>query len=281
MQIVSTRSPIDILRFLEEYSYKGLPVQLWDQYLWMYSRLLGPLSAAVSGYELGGSCMYLLKNKSCVEGVVFADSREDSYGLFIDVIGEDLIELVMDFVKSQNLIVSSVSLKDAQLAQYFADKYPEYEMVRAQNKYSTVSIPSSDYDRDSIRELSQNDEWLFDEKEFSGDIRGWLGFAECISKGIRYFGYFRDNRCVSVAGLTRLTKFRSEVIAVHTFCEKDRRRGYATAVCLAALVEGLQDSAICTWTTNIENLGGNALARKLGFTLFSSDFLFRLQKNKK
>lgn len=267
MEVVAIKSANAVLSFLERYSYATLPKALWDHYLWLYNCLLDPLSSVITGYESEQLTFFLVLENGSEVGAAYARYSVNGFDLFFDALDYCALEALTEYLQKEGYALKSVSLRNESFAYRFIETSSQFELVEAVHQYF-IEAPLPFEENPMVRELSGADVCLFDA---SG---GWPEFPDCISEGLRYFGYVRDGVCISVAGIARLTRFRSEIIGVGTLFESQRRRGYARAVCAKAIAEALRDTTICTWTANCANTASNALAKSLGMQLYNSRFVF-------
>lgn len=268
MAICRTNSARELLSFLENHSFKAIPPELWDCYLWLYGKLLNPLSSALSDFDLDKSRMYVVKEADVLQGIAYCEFKQDTLTLYIDALNPSIVEQIILFLIDEGLNINSISFRDQILAEHFLYQHSNYKLVDAVHKYYIDQINFQTINS-QVRELNEPDSILFEH------IYGWDDFSDWLREGIRYFGFISDKRCLSIAGVTKLTKSRSEIIALQTFDEEDRRKGYAYNVCLKVIAEGLQESSVCTWTANASNLGSRKLADILGFKPFDSHFVLK------
>ncbi len=90
------------------------------------------------------------------------------------------------------------------------------------------------------------------------------------ARGCRFFAYIQNGIILSMCASARVNAFRSEIIALQTFGEDNRRKGFARKVCGRALNESLLDSSIVTWSTGTTNLASISTAKSLGFSPYFS-----------
>lgn len=272
--IIRVKSAIPLLDFLQEYSFSQIPDELWDKYLWLYGELLQPLAVAISDVDLSSFTMCTLQENTKTVGIAFGRLADTGLNVHIECIKESVINLFISELQRVNHPIVRINVRQKRLAQFIQRYYPQYKLIGSAKKYYTRKLPELNDDTCYIRELDANDVTLFDSMTFSNGSSGWPEFPSILEEGIRYFGFFVNDSLIAKAGLAKITAFRSEIIAVVTFEEKNRRKGYARTVCSYALKEGLKQSRICTWSCNVKNTGSRKTAESLGMTEYDSRYVF-------
>jgi GNAT superfamily N-acetyltransferase len=95
----------------------------------------------------------------------------------------------------------------------------------------------------------------------------WQSTDDFLEKG---FGYFllKNNKSIAVCFSAYVHEHWHE-IAIRTYIQEERRKGFATATARAYLNECLKKGLIPAWSTQNTNVISHALAEKLGFEFHS------------
>lgn len=271
--MTQTSSARALLSYLAARALSGVPAELWDSNLWLYGEILPLLSAPITGYETDRILLYLAREGGEPAGVAVSIRGEAGLSVYLQAGSETVASELLTRCSEEGGALRSVSTLDGRLARMLAQTRLPGAALGATAKLWTRS-PASPSARPSceVRELSAPDGKLFDAIVFSDGTSGWPGFRTCVESGVRYFGAFVGGRLVSVAGLCRLTRVRSEIIAVSTYREEDRGKGYAIAACRRALAEGLAEGCACTWTARVDNTASIRTAEAIGMHTYLTQY---------
>lgn len=263
--VAQTQSARAVLTYLAATALPDLPEELWDAHLWLYADVLPLLAAPLTGYETDRISMYTAEADGTA-GVAVAVRGEAGVRVHVHGRSTSVAEALLSRCVEEADAPAEVSTIDGNLARSLERTLMRGATLAITEKLWTRVAPrEGGTPADAfVRELETSDASLFDSVTFADGTRGWPGFRACLESGLRYFGTFDGSRLVSVVGLCRLSRSRSEIIGVGTIGESDRRKGYATAACHRALRAALAESRICTWTARADNEASVRTARRLG-----------------
>lgn len=259
-----------VLDYLAESVFAHLPLELWDRYLWLYNRLLGHLAEPIAGPSGRPMEAFVAKSDGRIVAIAVIVGSAAGRIVYVDAPSEALTEAVLQPV-APAVPQAITAVREWLLMHLQKQRYPEW-VLSGSARYWTFSghaerlrLPPC-----NVRELTPAE---------GGRVTGCVDhfgavdaavLEQRIRRGVRYFGAFADGRVVAIAGLCRLSRFRSEILSVCTPDPADRRRGYATAVCMEALRRALERADVCTWTSDIHNVGASRTAERIGMERFGT-----------
>ena len=259
-----------VLDYLAESVFAHLPLELWDRYLWLYNRLLGHLAEPIAGPSGRPLEAYVARSDDRVAAIAVIVGSAAGRIVYVDAPSEALADALLEPVAPAEP-QAFTAVREWLLMHLQTRCYPEW-VLSGSARYWTISghaerlrLPSC-----NVRELTAGE---------GGRVTGCVDHFGAVNaavlqgrirRGVRYFGAFAGGHVVSIAGLCRLSRFRSEILSVCTPDPADRRQGYATAVCMEALRQALERADVCTWTSNIHNVAASRTAERIGMERFGT-----------
>ncbi len=204
----------------------------------------------------------LLLYKIVKETKVIAISTYDKDTKTLHYIGETMESLkeLLSFLKQFK--IEKVHLINETIALDLM-KDPAFKLDYSDMKFYKNIKGNKLLDLITIKEINKENSYLL-----------WDNISEYIDQGISYFGGFLNGEIKCCAGISRVSKLRSEIIAVHTFKNDDRNKGYASILCNYLIDLALEKVDIATWTTGYSNIASINTAKNIGMKHFISIFTF-------
>jgi hypothetical protein len=259
-----------VLNYLAESVFTHLPLELWDRYLWLYNRLLAHLAEPIAGPSGRPLEAYVARTDDRIAGIAVIVGFGDERIVYVDAPSETLTDALLTPVapaKPQ----AYTAVREWLLMHLQKQRYPSW-VLSGSARYWTFSghaerlrLPAC-----NVRELAPDEGGRFTGCVDHFGAVDSVVLQERIRRGVRYFGAFLGGRVVSIAGLCRLSRFRSEILSVCTPDAADRRHGYATAVCMEALRQALERADVCTWTSDMHNVAASRTAERIGMERFGT-----------
>jgi len=267
-----TNSYSIIFDFIKNNTYRNIPVELWDNRLWLYGSILEKLDNVFQDKTSDNITLYVNVRECKTAGVACLIKKENTDELLIDAVDymdiDKFIEnIVNGYTKPLKITVNSLSLANCiqeKLKYDFKGDFANYYATR--NNYIESKMV--------IKELMKGDGYLFGG---IGDLKGWTDLDRILDNGIRYFSIVENNHWISMCGIGFLSVFRAEIIAVMTL-EPYRKKGLAKEVCSFAMKEVLKVVPLATWTARVNNEVSCATAESLGFTKYNELYNFSIDK---
>lgn len=250
MEIIKTKSPIELLEYLEKNTYNEFPKELWDNTLFFYGKLLTFMSLNVPEGLYEKVMLYKVVKNNNVHAISIYDIETKTLN-FIGETMESLKEL-LSFLKHKQFKIETIILINDTIALDLM-KEPSYKLNYSDVKFYKNIKSDNLFKLINIKEINKNNAHHL-----------WDGITDCIEEGIRYFGGFLNDEIKCCAGISRVSKTRSEIIAVHTFLENDRNKGYASNICSYLINLALENVDIVTWTAGYTNIASINTAKKIG-----------------
>lgn len=242
-----------LLRFLRNYTYRELPSELFDRYLWLYAEVEEFQYQVVYGFSQKPDLhLYEAIENDRISAIATVLLKDGTLNIKLDTLQDwTLDQFLLDILAQYKDVQVSLTVSNFQHASRIA-KLLNSEVVFGKVKYYTnQAVPLSDL---PVKEIG-----LTDEHPVQLDY-----FWRCLPFGQRSFGLSLDDRFRTMASLVQLTCLQAQIISVETFDEFDRHKGYAKAVCALVLNEGLKDAPIVTWSTSLTNTVSCRTAKSLG-----------------
>lgn len=261
MEIIKTKSPIELLEYLEKNIYNDFPKELWDDTLFFYGKLLTLMSLNAPDELFEKMLLHkIVQNKNIIAISIYDIDTKTLY--FIGETMDSLKEL-LSFLKHKQFKIETIILINDDIAldlmkeTSFTLNYSDlkfYKKIKSDNLFELIHV--KEINKDNAHYL-------------------WDGITDCIEEGIRYFGGFLNDEIKCCAGISRISKTRSEIIAVHTFLENDRNKGYASNLCSYLINLALENVDIVTWTAGYTNIPSINTAKKIGMKHSITIFNFK------
>ena len=242
-----------LLHYLREYTYQGLPPELFDRYLWLYAEVEDFQHQVVYGFSQKSDLhLYEAVEDDRITAIATAITEDGTLKVKFDALQDEALDqFSQDILVEFKDVKVSLTVKNIQNA-HRAAKLFNSDLTFGKVKYYTCkSVLLSDL---PVKEIGMTD-------EHPAQLNYFWRF---LTVGQRSFGLSLDNRFRTMACLFQLTCLQAQITSVETFDETDRHKGYAKAVSALALREGLKDAPIVTWSTSLDNTASCRTAELLG-----------------
>jgi len=261
LKILQTKSPVELLDYLEIKTYKRIPSELWDENLFFYNKLLRLLSLSVPDELFKKWIMYKILIIDEIEAIALYE-LDTKILYFIGNEIEILNQLLLYLEKNNNKI-RTINTNSNTIASHLFNR-SNYQLNYGDKKFYISNKPNKNKTRLNIKPMNKENAHLL-----------WKGVTDAMDEGIIYFGGFLNNELKCCAGISRISKLRTEIIAVKTFSDLDRKKGYASDLC-SSLIDIALEKSIVTWTSNYLNIGSIKTAEKLEMINYISLYSFQV-----
>lgn len=262
-------SAVTLLSYMKEKTYKGLPFELWDRYLWFYEPIVDLLSKPLCDKDFNNISLYSNERNGEIIGIAYTRHIDSDTYILLDTSDSDSIKEFAEDIKAGNCTTLKIQVNSLKTAEFVKNAIGTNYIPDTIKFYTSKCPYESCF---LVKDVESGDGYLFRSEHLPD---GWPEIDKLLEEGIRYFTINEADTSISACGLCYLTAFRAEVIAVGTV-EQYRRRGYSKAVCSHAVKEALKKVSMATWTTDISNTASCATARSLGFIPFTELYDFKI-----
>ncbi len=241
-----------LLHYLRDNTYHSLPPELFDRHLWFYKEVEEFLHRLELMTDQDMLLLYDDLEDDQVVAIASVQKKGADLSINFDSLQTDRLNALMPLLVSRFPNQQAVMrFCKPEIAAQAAGLLHAAEIPGKVKYYTCQAAPLSDL---PVKEMGKEDEYPVQ----------WSNYEQFLFLGERLFGLRMDGRVRAMCGLLQLTAFQTQIVAVETFDEADRRKGYAKAVAAYALREGLKDAPIVTWSTSVDNTASCKTAESLG-----------------
>lgn len=240
------------MHYLRNHTYHELSPALFDRHLWLYKEVEEFLPRLESITEQDQLLLFEDIEDDQVVSIATVRIKDSTLSInFVSFQGERLDSLIELLTSHLQIKQVTVSVCHPEIATHAASLLHAPVIPGKVKYFTSQAVPLLDL---PVKEMGREDEYPVQ----------WSNYEQFLFSGQRLFGLQLDGRVRAMCGLLQLTAFQTQIVAVETFDQADRRKGYAKAVAAFALREGLKDAPIVTWSTSVDNTASCRTAESLG-----------------